>query len=37
VTLGGTCGVLKEIAGDNPPLNLALQPALLDERICRTG
>ncbi|MEA2268583.1 MAG: phospholipid/cholesterol/gamma-HCH transport system substrate-binding protein [Solirubrobacteraceae bacterium] len=37
VTLGGTCGVLKEIAGDNPPLNLALQPALLDERICGTG
>jgi phospholipid/cholesterol/gamma-HCH transport system substrate-binding protein len=37
VTLGGTCGVLKQIAGDNPPLNLALQPALLDERICRTG
>jgi phospholipid/cholesterol/gamma-HCH transport system substrate-binding protein len=37
VTLGGTCGVLKEMAGDNPPLNLALQPALLDDRICGTG
>jgi phospholipid/cholesterol/gamma-HCH transport system substrate-binding protein len=37
VTLGGTCAVLKELTGDNPPLNLALQPALLDHRVCGTG
>ena len=34
VTLGGTCTVLKELTGDNPPLNLLYQPALLSKRVC---
>ena len=34
VTLGGTCAVLKEVTGDDPPLNLLYQPALLDPRVC---
>jgi phospholipid/cholesterol/gamma-HCH transport system substrate-binding protein len=34
VTLGGTCGVLKSITSENPPLNQALLPALLDPKIC---
>jgi phospholipid/cholesterol/gamma-HCH transport system substrate-binding protein len=37
VTLGGTCGVLKSITGENPPLNQALLPALLDPKICGTN
>ena len=37
VTLGGTCSVLKELTGDNPPLNLLFQPALLDPRVCGNG
>jgi phospholipid/cholesterol/gamma-HCH transport system substrate-binding protein len=37
VTLGGTCSVLKEITGDNPPLNLFYQPALLNQRVCGNG
>jgi phospholipid/cholesterol/gamma-HCH transport system substrate-binding protein len=37
VTLGGTCTVLKELTGDNPPLNLLYQPALLSERVCGNG
>jgi phospholipid/cholesterol/gamma-HCH transport system substrate-binding protein len=37
VTLGGTCTVLKELTGDNPPLNLRYQPALLSERVCGNG
>jgi len=36
VTLGGTCTVLRELTGDNPPLNLLFQPALLDNRVCGT-
>jgi phospholipid/cholesterol/gamma-HCH transport system substrate-binding protein len=36
VTLGGTCTVLREITGDNPPLNLLFQPALLDDKACGT-
>jgi phospholipid/cholesterol/gamma-HCH transport system substrate-binding protein len=35
VTLGGTCTVLKELTGDNPPLNLLYQPALLNDQVCR--
>jgi phospholipid/cholesterol/gamma-HCH transport system substrate-binding protein len=35
VTLGGTCTVLKELTGDNPPLNLLYQPALLSNQVCR--
>jgi phospholipid/cholesterol/gamma-HCH transport system substrate-binding protein len=35
VTLGGTCTVLKELTGDNPPLNLLYQPALLNTHVCR--
>jgi phospholipid/cholesterol/gamma-HCH transport system substrate-binding protein len=35
VTLGGTCTVLKELTGDNPPLNLLYQPALLDKQVCQ--
>jgi phospholipid/cholesterol/gamma-HCH transport system substrate-binding protein len=35
VTLGGTCTVLKELTGDNPPLNLLYQPALLNKQVCR--
>jgi phospholipid/cholesterol/gamma-HCH transport system substrate-binding protein len=34
VTLGGTCGVLKSLAGENPPLNQALLPALTDPKLC---
>jgi phospholipid/cholesterol/gamma-HCH transport system substrate-binding protein len=37
VTLGGTCTVLKEITGDNPPLNLLYQPALLNQQVCGNG
>ena len=37
VTLGGTCGVLKSITSENPPLNQALLPALLDPKVCGTG
>jgi phospholipid/cholesterol/gamma-HCH transport system substrate-binding protein len=37
VTIGGTCSVLKEITGENPPLNLLYQPALLDQRVCGNG
>ena len=37
VTLGGTCSVLKELTGDNPPLNLLYQPALLNQRVCGNG
>jgi phospholipid/cholesterol/gamma-HCH transport system substrate-binding protein len=36
VTLGGTCTVLRELTGDNPPLNLLLRPALLDNKACGT-
>ena len=35
VTLGGTCTVLKELTGDNPPLNLLYQPALLSKQVCQ--
>jgi phospholipid/cholesterol/gamma-HCH transport system substrate-binding protein len=35
VTLGGTCTVLKELTGDNPPLNLLYQPALLNKQVCQ--
>jgi phospholipid/cholesterol/gamma-HCH transport system substrate-binding protein len=35
VTLGGTCAVLKELTGDNPPLDLLYQPALLNKRVCQ--
>jgi phospholipid/cholesterol/gamma-HCH transport system substrate-binding protein len=35
VTLGGTCTVLKELTGDNPPLDLLYQPALLDKQVCQ--
>jgi phospholipid/cholesterol/gamma-HCH transport system substrate-binding protein len=34
VTLGGTCGVLRSLAGETPPLNQALLPALTDPKIC---
>jgi phospholipid/cholesterol/gamma-HCH transport system substrate-binding protein len=37
VTLGGTCTVLRELTGDNPPLNLLFQPALLDQKVCGNG
>jgi phospholipid/cholesterol/gamma-HCH transport system substrate-binding protein len=37
VTLGGTCGVFKSIASENPPLNQALLPALTDPKICGTS
>jgi phospholipid/cholesterol/gamma-HCH transport system substrate-binding protein len=37
VTLGGTCSVLKELTGDNPPLNLLYQPALLNQQVCGNG
>jgi phospholipid/cholesterol/gamma-HCH transport system substrate-binding protein len=37
VTLGGTCGVLKSMTSENPPLNQALLPALLDPTICGTN
>jgi phospholipid/cholesterol/gamma-HCH transport system substrate-binding protein len=37
VTLGATCSVLKEITGENAPLNLLYQPALLDRRVCGNG
>jgi len=35
VTLGGTCTVLKELTGDNPPLGLLYQPALLNKQVCQ--
>jgi phospholipid/cholesterol/gamma-HCH transport system substrate-binding protein len=34
VTLGGTCGVLRSLAGETPPLNQVLLPALTDPKIC---
>jgi phospholipid/cholesterol/gamma-HCH transport system substrate-binding protein len=34
VTLGGTCGVFKSLAAENPPLNQLLLPALTDPTIC---
>jgi phospholipid/cholesterol/gamma-HCH transport system substrate-binding protein len=37
VTLGGTCGVLHSLAGETPPLNQVLLPALTDPRICGTS
>jgi phospholipid/cholesterol/gamma-HCH transport system substrate-binding protein len=37
VTLGGTCGVLRSLAGETPPLNQALLPALTDPKICGTN
>jgi phospholipid/cholesterol/gamma-HCH transport system substrate-binding protein len=37
VTLGGTCGVFKSLAGENPPLNQLLLPALTDPKICGTN
>jgi len=37
VTLGGTCTVLRQLTGDNPPLNLLFQPALLDQKVCGNG
>jgi phospholipid/cholesterol/gamma-HCH transport system substrate-binding protein len=37
VTLGGTCTVLKELTGDNPPLDLLYQPALLNRKVCGNG
>jgi phospholipid/cholesterol/gamma-HCH transport system substrate-binding protein len=37
VTLGGTCAALKQITGDNPPLNLLYQPALLNQKVCGNG
>jgi hypothetical protein len=35
VTLGGTCTVLKELTGDNPPLGLLYQSALLNKQVCQ--
>jgi len=37
VTLGGTCTVLRQLTGDNPPLNLLFQPALLNQEVCGAG
>jgi phospholipid/cholesterol/gamma-HCH transport system substrate-binding protein len=37
VTIGGTCSVLKEITGENAPLNLLYQPALLNQQVCGNG
>jgi phospholipid/cholesterol/gamma-HCH transport system substrate-binding protein len=37
VTLGGTCGVLRSLAGETPPLNQVLLPALTDPKICGTS
>ena len=37
VTLGGTCGVLKSLAGETPPINQTLLPALTDPRVCGTS
>jgi phospholipid/cholesterol/gamma-HCH transport system substrate-binding protein len=34
VTLGGTCGVLRSLAGETPPLNQVLLPALTDPKLC---
>ena len=34
VTLGGTCGVFKSLAAENPPLNQTLLPALTTPKIC---
>jgi phospholipid/cholesterol/gamma-HCH transport system substrate-binding protein len=37
VTLGGTCGVLRSVAGEAPPLNQVLLPALTDPKVCGTN
>jgi phospholipid/cholesterol/gamma-HCH transport system substrate-binding protein len=37
VTLGGTCGVLRSLAGETPPLNQVLLPAFTDPKICGTS
>jgi phospholipid/cholesterol/gamma-HCH transport system substrate-binding protein len=37
VTVGGTCGTLKQTGDANPPLNLLFQPVLLDPKLCGTG
>jgi phospholipid/cholesterol/gamma-HCH transport system substrate-binding protein len=37
VTLGGTCGVLKALAGEAPPINQTLLPALIDPKVCGTS
>jgi phospholipid/cholesterol/gamma-HCH transport system substrate-binding protein len=37
VTVGGTCGTLKQTGDANPPLNLLIQPVLLDPKLCGTG
>jgi hypothetical protein len=37
VTVGGTCGTLRQTADANPPLNLLIQPVLLDPKLCGTG
>jgi phospholipid/cholesterol/gamma-HCH transport system substrate-binding protein len=34
VTLGGTCGVLRSLAGEAAPLNQVLLPALTDPKVC---
>jgi phospholipid/cholesterol/gamma-HCH transport system substrate-binding protein len=34
VTVGGTCPTLRQVADQNPPLNMVLQPALLDPAVC---
>ena len=34
VTVGSTCSTLKQTADQNPPLNMVLQPALLDPSVC---
>ena len=36
ITLGGTCGMLKPLASENPPLDQTLLPALNDPKICGT-
>ena len=37
VTLGGTCGALKSLAGESPPINQTLLPGLIDPRVCGTS
>lgn len=37
VTLGGTCGVLRSLAGETPPLNQVLLGPLTDPNLCGTG
>jgi phospholipid/cholesterol/gamma-HCH transport system substrate-binding protein len=37
VTLGGTCGVLRSLAGEAPPLNQVLLGPLTDPKLCGTG